>query len=225
MVRFALWIVSALMVCASSLPGLCQGLPVCPPITFQAVNPCEQRPAVRPINRTVEVQVPVPCPPLVCAVPAPCPPYHCGPPPCPPPCPTRPVEVRVNVVVRPEGPKPCEPPKVVRENPPVLEPFFYQAALMLRSLVLAPLGLGEALLGHERPVVRQIVACPPPVPMCPPGFQPPPVVSKCRPLAMQCAPACAPPGQDALRQPPVAAARPWGQVPARSFPSYGPFPR
>jgi hypothetical protein len=99
------------------------------------MNPCSQPPCYRPMS--------------------------CCPNPCPPPCPTKPVRVRVDVVVRPESPKPCMPQRYCCENPPVFEPIFYHAAWMLKSLVAAPLGLGDRMLGHG--AIRQ--PCPPPIPV------------------------------------------------------------
>jgi hypothetical protein len=150
---------------------------------------CPQQSPPRPVSRTVEVNVPVPCP-----APAPCMQSNaCAPPPCypvmpccPPPCPTTPVKVRVDVVVRPESPKPCMPQRYCCENPPVFEPIFYHAAWMLKSIVSAPLGLGECMLGHgtiPKP-------CPPPIPVAcmPCQVAPCPPVSMCAPPLPQCLP-------------------------------------
>jgi hypothetical protein len=168
---------------------------------------CHPQPAPRPVSRTVEVNVPVPCPspapcvPVQACGPRPCyPPVSCCPPPCPPPCPTKPVKVQVDVVVRPETPKPCTPQRYCCENPPVFEPIFYHAAWTLQSLVAAPLGLGECILGHgaiRQPVPPpvpvacipcRVVPCPPPAPMCAPPV--PHGIPQCQPPAP-----CRAPGQ------------------------------
>ncbi len=154
---------------ATSVSGICQGIPAwygnpCPPS-----KPCVSSPPPPPISRTVQVNVPAPCRPTFCA-PGVGPRSRFGPPSCMPACPTRPVNVRVEVVVRPEGKKPCVPQRFCCENPPVFEPFFCSAAWMLRSVILAPLGIGESILGHGIPRAP----CPPPTPIaCPPCRVPP----------------------------------------------------
>ena len=106
-----------------------------------------------------------------------------------PPPPTRPVQVRVDVVVRPEAPTVCVPQRFCCENPPIFEPIFCHAAWMLRSIVLAPLGVGERFLGHGIP--RQ--PCPPPIPVaCPPRFPPPAYLNNCAPLPTQGMAPCPP---------------------------------
>lgn len=209
MVRVALFF-GLVLTFAITSAGFCQGIPGCYPPPLPAMKPCTpSRPA--PISRTVQVDVPVPCAPIGCGPAGACRPHPCARPVCAPPPPTRPVQVRVDVVVRPEGPKPCQPPKVCCENPPVFEPFFYQAAGMIRSLILVPLGLGERLLGHCGPMCRPMQACPPPVPLCGPGFQPPPpYVRKCQPPSVQCATAraCGP-----------------TPIPVRAYPAQGAFAR
>lgn len=141
-------------------------------------SPCPPRqacaPSPPPITRTVHVDVPAPCPPPPCGYRNPC-----GPPTCAPPPPTRPVRVRVDVVVRPEAEKQCLPKRYCCENPPIFEPIFCRAAEMLRSLIVAPLGLGERFLGHGFPRPP----CPPPTPIaCPPhGRRVQPCVGPCPP--------------------------------------------
>ena len=179
---------------ASTLPGICQGVPGCYPGIGYPSKSFQPRHRVAPIVRTVRVDVPAPCVPPPCCMPiTKCAPGFCGPPPCRPPCPTRPVRVRVEVVVKPEGRKPCVPKRYCCENPPIFEPFFQRAACMLGSMVLAPLGLGQSILGHGLPRV----SCPPPTPIaCPPcrvgpctgvgnGCRPPlpGYMNPCRPVA------------------------------------------
>lgn len=157
---------------------------------------CPQQSAPKTVSRTVEVNVPVPCPqpcfPVQACAPSPsCQPMSCCPPPCPPPCPTKPVRVRVDVVVRPESPKCCMPQRYCCENPPVFEPIFYHAAWMIKSIVAAPLGLGNCMLGHG--TIRQPL--PPPIPVacipCPIACYPPPA-NMCAPPVPQCMPPCQP---------------------------------
>jgi hypothetical protein len=190
---------------ATSVSGICQGIPAwyrtpCPP-----PKPCVSSPPPTRFSRTVQVDVPAPCPPRFCG-PAACYGNQFGPPSCRPPCPTRPVNVRVDVVVRPEVKKPCVPQRFCCENPPVFEPFFCRAAWMLRSAILAPLGLGEGILGHGFPRVP----CPPPTPIACPPCQAPPctgVVNACSRPGPQLMPRrqplarCALPGPSFARHP------------------------
>jgi hypothetical protein len=182
----------------------CQGIPGCYPVPYPTAGSCETRPPVQSTVRTVQVDVPVPCSPAMgCTPAAACAPYGCCRPPCPAPCPPQPVKVQVEVVVRPEAPKPCAPQTFCCENPPVFEPIFYHAAWMLRSMVLAPLGLGECILGHGMPCQ----ACPRPTPLsCPPRQ-----ISPCGPPASTfsaappvCSPECPRPVRSALAGQPMA---------------------
>jgi hypothetical protein len=185
---------ASVLVLVFAASGLCQAMrPGIPGNAPGYTGSCPPQPAARPVSRTVEVNVPGPCPP-------PCTPMQfCAPRPCcPPPCPTRPVKVQVDVVVRPETPKPCVPQRYCCENPPVFEPIFYHAAWMLKSILAAPLGLGDCMLGHG--AIRQplppptpvacipcrIVPCPPPAPMCAPPLP------QCMPQCQSPAPCGAP---------------------------------
>ncbi len=145
--RFCVWIGALVLLVALAASGNCQvshaWVPGNPPGVNSFCQP--QLPQPRPVVRTVQVDVPTPCAPPMRFMAAPvCGPYPC----CAPPCPTRPVRVRVEVVVRPEGRRPCCPQRDCCENPPVFEPIFYHAAWMLKSIVAAPLGLGDCMLGH-----------------------------------------------------------------------------
>jgi hypothetical protein len=105
MMRITIFFGLFIMLLATSGPALSQGIPACYPGPLPAFSQCGPSRPAPPISRTVQVDVPVPCPPVSCGPPMPRPPYPCAPPVCaPPPCPTRPVQVRVDVVVRPE---PC----------------------------------------------------------------------------------------------------------------------
>jgi hypothetical protein len=64
----------------------------------------------------------------------------------------------------------------VCENPPVFEPIFYQAAALARSLVVAPLFLGDMVLGHEETMRRPMLVCAPQPALCHPAVQPHPYV-------------------------------------------------
>jgi hypothetical protein len=214
MFRSAVFCGLAVLFFTSVLPGMCQGIPGCYPSPYPAVKPCTP-PSPPPISRTVRVDVPVPCGPVVCGAPMPCPPNPCAPRVCPPPRP-QPVQVRVDVVVRPETPKPCTPPQTFCcENPPVFEPFFCQAAGLVQSLIAAPLGLGERFMGHPVPSplpIPQPMACwRMPCATGTPCYQPP-----CVPQRMM---TCAPQG------PPVKTRPVCAPIPACPAPSYGPFPR
>ncbi len=175
------------LVLATCNSGHCQGIPrFCPPcVPGVHLCPMNQPVPPAPITKTVQVDVPAPCTPPMRCIPSPvCSPYQGCPPSCPPPCPTRPVRVRVEVVVRPESPRPCMPQRYCCENPPVFEPIFYHAAWMLKSILCAPLSLGECMLGHgpiRQPlpppipvacIPCQVTPCPPPVPMCAPPVPP-----------------------------------------------------
>ncbi len=213
---------SFVIILLSSLPGFCQGIPGwgnrldpnwCAPGYLQP-KPCGKRTAPPPMVRTVQVSVPVPCQqpphcmpvssaPPSCLPPMGFPPRPCVPPVCSPPCPTRPVNVRVEVRVRPEAPKPCVPKRYCCMNPPVFEPFFCRAAGMLGSILAAPLALGEMFMGHPVPMP---LPAPTPIPcwrapagVCPAYFQPQPP-QRCMP-GFPAPVACAPPGPPAKVRP------------------------
>jgi hypothetical protein len=222
MLRCSVWLWSAFLVIVTCNSGFCQGIPGYFPPCVPAPQSCSvSRPAPPPpITRTVQVDVPVPCSPVCCGPVMPCQPNPCAPPVCAPPCPTRPVQVRVDVVVRPEAPKPCVPQRFCCENPPVFEPFFCRAAGLIQSLIVAPLGIGERFMGHPVPAP---LPTPTPIPcwrMCSPTspvcVQPPPA-SQCMP---PCPPAgCAPPAPPAKVRPSCV------PVSARKYQSNAPFPR
>jgi hypothetical protein len=206
----------------SSGSGLCQGLPGCHPPLLPVGNPCVTICPAPPVTRTVQVDVPAPCAPVPCYSPMPCPPFPCAQPVCPPPpCPTRPVRVRVDVVVRPEVRKPCVPQTFCCENPPVFEPIFYQAAALVQSLIAAPLAMGERFMGHPVPLPLPV---PTPMPCwcmqaagCTPCSQPPPMTQYFRP--------CPPPVRCAQPGPPAKVRSSCVPISARTHPPNGPFPR
>jgi len=210
MFRCAVFFGVAVLFFTGVVPGMCQGIPGCYPQPYPALKPCTPS-SPPPISRTVQVDVPLPCGPVVCGAPMPCPPNPCAPPP------PRPVQVRVDVVVRPETPKPCPAPQAFCcENPPVFEPIFCAAAALVQSLIAAPLGLGERLMGHPVPSplpIPQPVACwRMPCATVAPCFQPP--QSPCPPPVR-----CVPQGPP-VKTRPVCAPGSKGMPP-----SYGPFPR
>jgi hypothetical protein len=182
---------SLVLILASALSGICQCVQAPCPMGCYQPKPCVVRPSPPPMVRTVQVNVPVPCPTPTCGMPRRCPPHPCAPPVLAPTCPTRPVNVRVEVRVRPEAPKPCIPKRYCCMNPPVFEPIFCQAARMVRSMMVAPLRIGEGILGHgvRRP------PCSPPIPIdCPscPVAPCPQLVRSCGPIPYQCIPPCPP---------------------------------
>jgi len=224
MMRISIFFSLFIMLLATSGPALSQGVPGCYPASPPVLGQCgPTQPPAPPVTRTVQVDVPVPCPPVGCSAPMPYPAHPCGPPACAPPPPTRPVQVRVDVVVRQERPKPCEPQIFCCENPPVFEPIFYQAAGLVQSLIVAPLGLGERFMGHPvplpLPVPTPMPCWRPPAATRPPCFQPPPAtqcIAPSPPLAR-----CAPPGPPAkVKAPPVC-----GPAPAWTRRPNSPFPR
>jgi hypothetical protein len=220
MFRYAVFFGLAVLFFTSVVTGMCQGIPGCYPAPVPSMRPCEP-PSPPPIRRSVRVDVPVPCAPVTCGAAMHCPPHPCAPPVCAPPPPTRPVQVRVDVVVRPENPKPCAPQRFCCENPPIFEPFFCQGAGLIQSLLAAPLALGERLMGH--PVPAPLPAATPipcwrmPPTTCAPCYRPP--------WAPQRMMTCAPPVRCAQQGPPVKRRPVCGQVSVGTPASYGPFPR
>jgi hypothetical protein len=222
MMRIVLIFSLFVMAFVSSSAALCQGIPGCFPPPVSSAQPCNGSRPEPPITRTVQVDLPIPCPAVLCGPPMVRPPYPCAQPCCaPPPCPTRPVQVRVDVVVRPEAPKPCVPQTFCCENPPVFEPIFCQAAGLVRSLIAAPLAMGERLMGHPVPSPLPVPTPMPcwrmPVPSCAPCLQPPPATRRMAP----CPPPVryAPPGPSAKVRPSSV------PVSARACPPHVPVPR
>jgi hypothetical protein len=153
MIRPSVFCLLVFLMVATCNSGFCQNVPGCFQPSFGPPPcPASRPPSPPPISRTVQVDVPVPCTPVSCGPPVPCPSNPCAPPVCAPRCPTQPVQVRVDVRVRQEAPKPCVPQTFCCENPPVLEPIFYRAAGLVESLLVAPLVLGERFMGHPVPV-------------------------------------------------------------------------
>ncbi len=220
--QISLTFILIVLLLATAAPGLCQGNPGAFPNVTPGIYPCGPSRSVPPVTRTVQMDLPVPCAPVNCGPAMLCLPRPCVPPVCAPPPPTRPVQVRVDVVVRPEASTPCVPQRFCCENPPLFEPIFCHAAWMLRSIVLAPLGVGESILGHRIP--RQ--PCLPPIPIaCPPAFPPPSYVEKCAPIAAQGMAPCLPSMRCARRGPSTKAAPLYGPSPAWAHPGGAPFPR
>jgi hypothetical protein len=194
-----LWFV--LLVFATCNSGFCENVPSCYQSSFAPAQPCatSQPAPPPPITRTVQVDVPVPCPRPLCA-PQACPPSPCGPTACPPACPTQPVQVRIDVRVRPE---PCgaqRPDQNVCLDFGPLGPVIGIAA----ATMAIPIRLLETLFpgpGWRR--LPQAVCGPygaPPYSPCVPSM-PIPAYQKCVPL-----PTCGPPIQPVYLQRPQAAA-------------------
>ena len=189
MSRIGVWVGVVLAILAANTVGVCQVAQPMFPGYRPGVNPCGPQARSEPVVRTVQVDVPVPCvPPAGCVPVTARLPYPCCPPPCPPPCPTRPVKVQVDVVVRPEAPKPCVPERLCCENPPVLEPIVCQAVALVQSVIAAPLALGELFMAHPVPKPMPV---PRPVPC---WLQPAAMPSACvpQPPVAQCVPPCPP---------------------------------
>jgi hypothetical protein len=226
MVRLALAFCFLVVFFASVVPGLSLGFPAASYSScFPAVQPCAPIRPAPPVVQTMQVDVPVPCPPVGCGAPLPCQQRLCGPFACSPPLPTRPVQVRLDVVVRPERPNPCAPQsgpqRFCCENPPIFEPIFYQAAGLVQSLIAAPLALGERFMAHPVPMPMPAPTPVPcwrmPAPPCPPCFQTLP--------STQCMAPCSPPLRCRPQGPPVKARPLYGPVPSRTHPQNGLFPR
>jgi len=210
MMRIIIFIGFFIILLTTSVPALCQPIAGCYPPPFPAAQRCAGSTPAPPITRSVQVDVPVPCSPAGCVPPA-----------CAPPCPTMPVQVRVDVVVRPEVPKPCPPQRFCCENPPVFEPIFCQAAGLVQSLIAAPLFLGERFMAHPVPMP---LSAPCPVPCwrlpavtCLPCLQPPPATQRIAPYPTPVR--CAPP------VPPVKAGPASVPVSAHTRQPSGPFAR
>ncbi|AFM23450.1 hypothetical protein Desti_0724 [Desulfomonile tiedjei DSM 6799] len=202
---------------ASIAPGFCQGIPGRYPQPFPTINSCVPSRPAPSVSRTIQVDVPVPCAPLPCGPTMACPLNPCGPPVCgAPPCaPSQPVQVRVDVVVRPENPQLCVPQRFCCENPPIFEPFFCKAAGLIQSLIVAPLSIGERFMGHPVPAplppatpipcchmpvakcpqpqaaTQCMLPCPPPISYASPGLQAK-VKPSCKPMPAQGYPSCSP---------------------------------
>jgi hypothetical protein len=225
MLRISVWVGVFVLVLASSAVGLCQVVQPALPGYQPGINPCKPQPRAEPVVRNVQVDVPVPCaPPAGCMPFTGCSPHPYCAPPCPPPCPTRPVNVKVEVVVRPEAPKPCVPQTFCCENPPVFEPFICQAVGLVQSVIVSPLGLGEMFMGHPVPLPLPIPTPMPcwrqPVAMRPPCFQPPPG-TQCMPPPCPPQARCALPGPSArVKAQPV-----YAPTSGRPHGPNSPFPR
>jgi hypothetical protein len=176
MMHITIFLSLFIMLLATSGPALGQGIPGCYPPPFPATQPCAASRPAPPITRTVQVDVPVPCPPVGCSAPMPYPAYPCGPPACASPCPTRPVEVRIDVRVRPEpcGQKPPIPQGCLDLGPmrPVVELVAATMAVPIR--VLEMIFPGSVRCTPPRPILG-------PPPVVPPVGCPPPVIPQVAP--------------------------------------------
>jgi hypothetical protein len=200
MLRICVWLGVVVVFLATNTLVFCQVAGPALPGYQAGINPCKPQPRAEPVARTVQVNVPVPA--SSCVPPCGFPPPPCGFV-CPPP-PAQPVRVRVEVVVRPEAPKPCVPQSFCCETPPVFEPIFYHAAGMIQSLIAAPLALGEMFMAHPVPMPLPVLTPMPcsrqPLAMCPPFFQCPPA-TQCVPPPCPPQVRCALPGPSGKAQP------------------------
>jgi hypothetical protein len=180
---------------ANIAPAICQGIPGCFPPSFPAVKPCVQPRHEPPISRTVQVDVPVPCGPVYCGQAMPCAPNPCGPPVCTPAPPTRPVQVRVDVRVRPEACGQQQPDQNVCRDYGALAPVLGMTA----AIMAAPIRLlermfpGPSLCRPHQPTCGPLMRLPYPgyqpvppakcIPSCPRPPIPVPAYQKCVPRA------------------------------------------
>jgi hypothetical protein len=226
MLHLAVLFGSLLFLLANTGEAFCQTVPACRPTFPPLCNRLDSRAAAAAVTRTVQVDVPVPCPANRSAAPVMLPPQPGRGPVCSPPCPTQPVQVRIDVRVRPEAPKSCPVVRFCCENPPVFEPIFCRAAQIVRSAIVAPLGLGECFLGHGIPRPP----CPPPIPIsCQPfhSVSHSRLVNACSFPTFQSNPPRPPLVRSPLPGPPSAVgAQPvCGPYPAWTHPGSGPLPR
>jgi hypothetical protein len=144
MLRCSVWLWCAFLVIVTCGSGLCQGIPGCLPPFIPSPQSCAvSSPAPPPpITRTVQVDVPVPCSPVCCGPVMPCQPNPCAPPVCAPPCPTQPVQVRVDVRVRPEACVQQRPDQNVCRDYGALGPIIGMSA----AIMSAPIRLLERML-------------------------------------------------------------------------------
>lgn len=220
MVRIALMFGFLMVFLGTSIPVLCQSIPVPQPAYRSGVRPCgPQLPAqpAPPVARSVNVTVPVPPPAQVCAPAtcAPAPPYCCSP--AAPPAPPRQMPVRVDIAVRPEACDQRRPVPVVYRDPGFLGPIICHSVGLVGAAVAAPFRVLEMLCPvPAQPCPRRCGPRPQPstcgyqqqtspsfAPKCPmPCTQP---VAPCPPML-----ACAPPGPSVAPLPPCASPSPCG---------------
>jgi hypothetical protein len=171
--------------------GTAYNIPYCGP----APKACAPPPPARiPVARTVNVRVPLPCPPAprpVCRPPVRCgspAPAYCAPPPCPKR--PKPMPVRVEVSVRPESPCEQRLAPLVWRDPGPLKAVIGSGTALLRAAIAAPFKAAEMLVPCSwkrkcRPLVPPRNQCGIPQPCYPPNM-----IGCRRPIT--CAP-CPPP--------------------------------
>jgi hypothetical protein len=193
-------LLSFVLILASNVSGLCQCMQAPYPASCYQPKPCVVRPSPPPMVRTVQINVPAPCLLPTCGMPRRCPPHPCAPPVCAPPCPTRPVNVRVEVRVRPE---PCGKGGPGRRGCRDLGPLRPLLGFVSATLAV-PIRVLESFCPPSPP-------CRPPMRVCgpPPGCPPPHCL---RPASISCAAPYPPPYQCKPRK--VRACRPLTYPPA-----------
>jgi hypothetical protein len=147
-----------------SVPAASQGIPECYPACYPPTKNCNNQQPARPITRTVQVDVPVPCcPPMGCAPVTGCP-APCGPMPCPPACPTQPGNVKGDVRIRPESA--CAQPPQNNEcwDPGPLGPVIGLLAATMAAPIQALDTLFPGPARFRRPCGPAGPGCPPPYP-------------------------------------------------------------
>lgn len=172
----------ALLILGPSATVFCQVIPGCHPVPYQTPKPCAQSRPAPTIARTVQVDVPVPCARVACFPVNHYAPISCSPPVCSQPPSTRPVQVRVEIRVRPE---PCGPkPQDTRLCADPLRPVFGLVA----ATMAVPIRILEGMLPLPHrcaplmPVCGNVFPplCAAPAPICGPAM-PAPAYRKCAP--------------------------------------------
>lgn len=218
MVRVTFVFSLIVLVLVSSAPGFSQSAPGSYPGSFPGVRPCVPQQPIQPVARSVNVTVPVPQPPKPCMPPA------CVPAPyCPPPgaatAPSRPMPVRVDIAVRPEGCDQRRPVPVVYRDPGFLGPIISHSIGLIGATVAAPFRIAEMICPLDTsPCPPQRPCGPPPPPPLNCGYQSPPpqFAPKCpAPITQPVAPCppvltCAPCGPSVAPLPPCASPPPCG---------------
>ena len=193
-----------------AVSGICQSIPASSSRGHAGPGLCtpQQPQQAKVVARTVQVAVPAPRPTQPAAPPA------CGPFPslCPSvssqPKDTRPMPVRVEVAVRPEGPEQRNPVPVVYRDPGFLGPMLHYGVGLVGATVAAPFRVAEMLLPVQAPQTPS--TCQPSrpqgcrAPVSPPSFVP--LCSAPARMTSPCLPSvgCAPPAPAVAPLPPCA---------------------
>jgi|GEM_PF-1097315 len=193
----------------------CEAADVCNPrIPSPSAHSCTPRQQVQPVERRVQVTVPMPQPSRPCSPPA-CPssPIYC-PPPVSATAPARPIPVRVDIAVRPEERGQQHLVPVAYGDPGFLRPIVNHSVRLLGATIAAPFRVAEMLcpLPAQEYPPRQCNGPTSPPPNCgyqqllTPAYTPMCPVPVARPAARsQRHLTCAPPGPSVAPLPPCVA--------------------